>query len=169
MGRSSKDTTLQKITKIYVYCHIGNFKFKADGYETPVTLTRNIDNSKENNNNNKIIIIIKHSTFFRLDLNRGRQHGKQEALPLHHGSCQFSKSNTIFKYSVVQRGPTKLIMEEYFCRSNYTYSILTKDGFPRRKFLLNDLNVCDCSAMYANIFSRFFDNKTQSINQNQFG
>ena len=46
--------------------------------------------------------------------------------------------------------------------------MLTKNGFPRRKFLLNDLKVWDCSEMYANIFSRFFDNKTQSISQNQF-
>ena len=35
--------------------------------------------------------------FSRLGLNRGRQRGKQEALPLHHGAWQFSKSNTIFK------------------------------------------------------------------------
>ena len=38
-------------------------------------------------------------------------------------------------------------------------SILTKNGFTRRKFLLNNLKVKDSSAMYANIFSRFFDNK----------
>ena len=48
-----------------------------------------------------------------------RQRGKQEALPLHHRAWQFSRSNTIFKYSVEQQGPTKLIMEEYFCRSNF--------------------------------------------------
>ena len=39
-----KDTTLQKITKINVYCHTGNLKFKVDGYETPVTVTRNTNN-----------------------------------------------------------------------------------------------------------------------------
>ena len=49
MGRSGKDTTLQKITKIYVYCHTGNLNFKVDGYETPVTLTRNINDSKKKN------------------------------------------------------------------------------------------------------------------------
>ena len=76
-----------------------------DGYETPVTLTRTINNSK---------VIIK-------KISRGRQRGKQEALPQHHGAWQFSKSNTILKYSVVQRGPTKLIVDEYFCRSNYTF------------------------------------------------
>ena len=76
MRRSGKDTTLQKITKIYVYCHTGKLKFKVDGYKTPVTLTRNI------NNNNKKKIIAK---FSRQDLNRGHQRGKQEALPLHHG------------------------------------------------------------------------------------
>ena len=40
--------------------------------------------------------------------------------------------------------------------------------FPRRKFLLNDLKVRDCSAMYAYIFLAFSTTNTQSINQNQF-
>ena len=68
---------------------------------------------KNNNNNNK-----KKKISFQY-LNRGRQRGKLEAQPLHHGDWQFSQSNTIFKYSVEQRGPTKLIMEDYFCRSYY--------------------------------------------------
>ena len=42
--------------------------------------------------------------------------------------------------------------------------ILTKSGFPRRKFLLDDLKMRDCSAMYANIFPRFFDNKQPTSN-----
>ena len=67
-------------------------------------------------------------------MNRGRQCGKQEALPLHHGAWQFSKSNTIFKYSVVQWGPTKLIMEEYFCRSNYTFLFWQRMVFQEGSF-----------------------------------
>ena len=57
MGRSGKD--LQKITKIYVYCHTSNIKFEMDGYDTPVTLTRNFDKKNKN--------------ISRQDLKRGRQ------------------------------------------------------------------------------------------------
>ena len=75
-------------------------------------------------------------------------------------------SGSQIQYSNSTARSNKINNERKFWSLQFYLSILTKNGFPRRTFLLNDLKVRDCSAMYANIFSRVFDNK-QPINKSK--